>query len=61
MPIYLNYMEVASYVLGLVALVCGFVTISEVPNAKTMIRLVGWVHTIHSSDAEHTSNRAAAL
>jgi hypothetical protein len=42
MPIYVNYMEVASYFLGAGALVCWFVTRSEAPEAKTIIRLVGY-------------------
>jgi hypothetical protein len=33
--------KVASFVLGVVALVCGFVAMSEVTDAKTIIRLVG--------------------
>jgi hypothetical protein len=42
MPTYINYMAVASYVLGAVALVCWFLTRSEAPEVKTIIRLVGY-------------------
>lgn len=35
-------MEVAGYVFGAVALLCWFATLSEVPEAKTIIRLIGY-------------------